>query len=103
MGVITVFKWEEASKADEHYIHIYYDERRGVLDIEAGGFDGAFANVRLPQDKIAELIQSLCKVPVHKALAGTFPVVCYFGNTADRDEFVELVKGAKPGMRAVKP
>lgn len=33
-------------------------------------------------------------------LAGTFPVVLYFGSRADADEFIALVQQAKPGLVA---
>jgi len=31
---------------------------------------------------------------------GVYPVVLYFGNDADRAEFIEIVKQAKPGLIA---
>jgi phage FluMu protein Com len=31
-------------------------------------------------------------------LEGTYPVVLYFGNEEDRDEFMAIVQEAKPGM-----
>lgn len=31
-------------------------------------------------------------------LAGTYPVVLYFGSQADADEFIAIVQAAKPGM-----
>ena len=34
-------------------------------------------------------------------LAGTFPVVLYFGSRADADEFVALMRQAKPGLVAL--
>jgi hypothetical protein len=33
-------------------------------------------------------------------LAGTYPVVLYFGSQADADEFIALVQAAKPGLVA---
>lgn len=35
-------------------------------------------------------------------LNGTYPVVLYFGTEEDRDEFIALVKEAKPGLVARK-
>ncbi|MDP3071217.1 MAG: hypothetical protein Q8N18_13085 [Opitutaceae bacterium] len=40
------------------------------------------------------------KTPDIPELAGTFPVVLYFGSDADRAEFIEIVKEAKPGLIA---
>lgn len=39
--------------------------------------------------------------PVQK-LAGTFPVILYFGTEEDRQQFIQVVKHAKPGLRAEK-
>ncbi|HEX4041081.1 MAG TPA: hypothetical protein VHY10_05220 [Xanthobacteraceae bacterium] len=33
-----------------------------------------------------------------KALDETLPLVLYFGSDEDRDEFIEMVRAAKPGM-----
>lgn len=33
-------------------------------------------------------------------LAGSFPVVLYFGSQADADEFIAVVREAKPGLVA---
>ena len=35
-------------------------------------------------------------------LRGTKPVVLYFGSDADRDEFIAMIREAKPGLRAEK-
>jgi hypothetical protein len=35
-------------------------------------------------------------------VAGTYPVVLYFGNDADREQLVALIKEAKPDMVARK-
>lgn len=43
----------------------------------------------------------LMKFPTPE-LEGTYPVVLYFGTEADRDEFIALVREAKPGMVARK-
>ena len=37
-----------------------------------------------------------------KELEGTFPVVLYFGNDKDREEFIKVVKEAKPNLVAKK-
>ncbi len=36
------------------------------------------------------------------AVADTLPLVLYFGNEDDREEFVQVVLAAKPGMRVFK-
>jgi hypothetical protein len=50
--------------------------------------------------KLSEEIESW-RSPVEQ-LKGSLPLVLYFGNEADRDEFIDMVKEAKPGMRAFK-
>ena len=35
-------------------------------------------------------------------LRGTKPLILYFGNDVDRDEFIALMAEAKPNMRSVK-
>lgn len=40
-------------------------------------------------------INPLAPVP---ELRNSFPLILYFGNTADRDDFIALIKEAKPGL-----
>ena len=37
-----------------------------------------------------------------EGLEGSFPVVLYFGNDNDREEFIAIIQEAKPGMVALK-
>lgn len=41
------------------------------------------------------------RAPIEQ-LEGSFPVVLYFGNEADLDEFIDSVKEAKPQMKAFR-
>ncbi|PZU95522.1 MAG: hypothetical protein DI527_00505 [Chelatococcus sp.] len=47
--------------------------------------------------------QLLSIAPPDPALAGKLPVVLYFATDADRDEFIAIIKEAKPGLVTRKP
>ncbi len=66
-------------------------EMRDILD--------SFKGIRLPGELPTE--DDLRKPPVPE-LAGALPVVLYFQNDSDREEFIEAVKQEKPGMIAKK-
>ncbi len=38
----------------------------------------------------------------HAGVKGLYPLILYFDNRAEADEFTELVQQAKPGMRSYK-
>lgn len=50
-------------------------------------------------EMIAEIkqLRNAVATPIPE-LEGTFPLVLYFGNRADMDEFVRLIKEAKPRL-----
>lgn len=50
----------------------------------------------------ADCAYALPDPPPIKALNDKFPVVLYFENDTDREEFIQVVQQAKPGMRTVK-
>lgn len=73
-------------------------------DIMQMGFEeevpapGATVSMTLPPAAVAELSLALLALPPVEALNGAVPLVLYFGNEKDRDEFVALVQEAKPGL-----
>lgn len=54
-------------------------------------------------ETLIEMVEALklCAHPVPEVAAKS-PLVCFFDNEADREEFRALIVAAKPGMRAVK-
>lgn len=60
------------------------------------------ADVELPREKIADLIQSLLALPPVKEVTEAKPVVLYFATEADREECIAAIHAVKPGMRAVR-
>lgn len=62
---------------------------------EANKILRAIAGVRLPGAPEVNV-----RVPVPE-LAGSFATVLYFGSEQDRQEFIDAVKAAKPGMSAI--
>lgn len=55
-----------------------------------------------PVDDLLEFVVSEQGRAADKSLEETLPLVLYFGTEEDREEFVQLVMAAKPGMRAKK-
>ena len=73
--------------------------RNEVMARFADAHDAAeFARSR-PGYEHAKAYVSLADAPVRE-LQGTVPVVLYFGNQRDADEFTTLVQQAKPGLVA---
>lgn len=50
-------------------------------------------------DDAAKIIESNFATPAPE-LRGTAPLIVYFGNDGDRDEFQKLILEAKPNLRA---
>ena len=70
-----------------------------VISRHADAHDAAEQARRLPGHMHAKAYVSLADAPV-KELEGTVPVVLYFGNRSDAEEFLLLVQQAKPGLVA---
>lgn len=68
---------------------------------EESCFDGrVYQDAALIEELIAARALGLSTPIEH--IAGASPVVLFFGTDADREEFIEAVKQAKPGMQAYK-
>jgi hypothetical protein len=52
-----------------------------------------------PVDDLVAFVMSEYGRAADKSLADALPLVLYFGDQKDRDEFMELIRLAKPGMR----
>jgi hypothetical protein len=62
---------------------------------------GVLENVETrTSDRTVPSAVSAGSLPQVPELEGTFPVVLYFGTSADRDDFIALVREAKPGLVA---
>lgn len=80
------------SKIPKHLRENYQHD----ISMLRGGWSAALDFMK----KLSEEVESW-RSPVEQ-LKGSVPAVLYFANEADRDEFIEMVKEAKPGMKAFK-
>jgi len=93
--VMKIYSW--AHRDCEHNDEsISFELRHNKLRIHSD------AIVNLPLKEVPVLLQALCKIPPVDELQGSTPLVCYFANETDRQEFIALMKVAKPSMRTVK-
>lgn len=53
-----------------------------------------------PVDDLMAFVMSEQGRAADESLKDTLPLVLYFGNEADREEFIAIVRDAKPGMVA---
>jgi hypothetical protein len=51
--------------------------------------------------RVLVALPQLAEAPIAE-VTGLLPLVLYFGNEEDREEFVQVIQKAKPGMRAIK-
>lgn len=83
--------------------YVSINERNGKIVLTARDRGAAnLADVELPREKIADLIQSLLTLPPVQEVAEAKPLVLYFATEADREECIAAIQEVKPNMRAVR-
>lgn len=70
-----------------------------IQEIEDFGFQtkaGSALKNFIPWIKLKELIEAI-KYP-HPKCVGLYPVVIYFADEKEKDQFIEIVRGLKPNL-----